>query len=428
MSDTPNSLQVTLKSQRFLVGSVLLWLLSGILYFNISAQQRTHLEAESALRNATIISIATSYVAPLLQTRNVISLNVFLKTLVSRPDIYSGQIIDGTGSTVTEYTDNRAASVTLNEAIQFDSQLIGYIRLEVQPVDDAGYWALTVFLWALLIQVIWALFSFQHTAKSLQQWQAFNRHLSPIFATKKFGAQQWEAVFSGEGQPPLAAIKQLQHRLTADQLSQLGEDNALSQPQFHTAIVLHCAPTTESLVPRTANADLHQDTVVQLETWIHHVAELYQGQRIGNGLYIAFGLGLDDADQAAVNALCAARVLYFLSRGEIPLSLSIAAGSFWTCNGAAPWPLTHAIGPVFDDLDYVHLHHDGELILLTESLFQYAVLNERLQASIYRDVITADGRRLEVWQLDGLQGQYDNLLLAQAERLRNIDPLRSTDL
>jgi hypothetical protein len=60
-------------------------------------------------------------------------------------------------------------------------------------------------------------------------------------------------------------------------------------------------------------------------------------------------------------------------------------------------------------------------------LFQYAVLNERLQASIYRDVITADGRRLEVWQLDGLQGQYDNLLLAQADRLRNLDLARSND-
>ena len=428
MSDTPNPLQVTLKSQHFLVGSVLIWLLSSILYFNISSKQRVQLEAESALRNATIISIATSYVAPLLQTRNAISLNVFLKKLVARPDIYSGQIIDSTGGTVTEYTDNRAAGVTLNEAIHFDSQLIGYIRLEVQPINDLGYWALTVFMWALLIHVLWALFSLQHSIKSLQKWQDVNQHLAPIFGTKQFNAREWETIFAGEGRQSLTALKLLQQRLTADQLSLLSDDTELTLPQFHTAIVLHCAPTTESLAPRTASAELQHDTMMQLETWINHVAELYQGHRLDNGLYIAFGIGNDDADQAAVNALCAARVLYFLSREQIPLSLSIAAGSFWTGNGSAPWPFTHAMGPVFDDLDYVHLHHDGELILLTESLFQYAVLNERLQASIYRDVITADGRRLEVWQLDGLQGQYDNLLLAQANRLRNLDPLRSSDL
>ena len=427
MSDTPNPLQVTLKSQTFIIGSALIWLLSGILYVNIAAQQKQHLEVESALRNATIISIATSYVAPLLQTRNVISLNVFLKNLVSRPDIYSGQIIDSTGGTVTEYTDERAPGITLNEAIQFDSQLIGYIRLEVQPIDDLGNWALTVFLWALLIQVFWGLFSLQRSVKSLAQWHSVNRHLKPIFGSAHFSAADWEAEFSGAGRQHLTAINLLQQRLSTEQLPLLSNDPDLTDSQFHTAIVLFCAPTTESLAPKSANADVQHDTIMQLETWIEHIAELYQGHRLENGLYIAFGLGNDDADEAAVNALCAARVLYFLSRGQLPLSISIAAGSFWTGSGAAPWPITHANGPVFDDLDYVHLHHDGELILLTESLFQYAVLNERLQASIYRDVITADGRRLEVWQLDGLQGQYDNLLLAQADRLRNLDLARSND-
>lgn len=422
MTNALNPLQATLKSARFLVGSIFLWLLAAFLYLFLSSQQKIYLQAEADVRNATVIAIATSYVAPLLQTRNLTNLNVFLKTLVARPDIYSGQILDGTGNVLTEFGTGRTIGITLNEAIQFDGQLIGYIRLVVQPISDVRYWALTTFLITLLMQVFWALFNLQRNTSLLAKWRGLNRHLQPLFDVEHQSPQDWDKELSHSGRQLLTATRLLKQRIEDEQLPLLATDPQLEKPQFHTAIVLYCAPTTEALQPKSNSAERQWDTVHLLEGWINSVTELYQGHRIGNGLYIAFGLNGDDAEEPAVNALCAARVLYFLSRNDdVPLSLSIAAGSFWTGNGASPWPLTHAFGLVFDDLDYVHLHHDGELILLTESLFQYAVLNERLQASIYRDVITADGRRLEVWQLDGLQGQYDVLLKAQAEHLKSLD-------
>ncbi len=421
MTNAQNSLQVTLKSKRFLVGSLFIWLLAAFLYLNLSSQHRADLQAEADVRNATVIAIAASYVAPLLQTRNLTNLNVFLKTLVARPDIYSGEILDGTGTVLTAFGDARLSGITLNEAIQFDGQLIGYTQLVVQPIAGVRYWALTVFFITLLVQVFWLLFFIHRSTTMLIYWRGLNRHLKPLFETEHFRPQDWDKTLSESGSQLLSTVNLLKERLDPNQMPLVVADPILDVPQFHTAIVLYCAPTTESLQPKTVSADRQWDTINVLEGWMNSVAEIYQGHRLGNGLYIAFGLNGDDSDEAAVNALCAARVLYFLTRNETPLSLSVAAGSFWTGSGAAPWPVTHGVGPVFDDLDYVHLHHDGELILLTESLFQYAVLNERLQASIYRDVITADGRRLEVWQLDGLQGQYDALLRAQAEHIKSLD-------
>lgn len=413
MTKSRNIFEITARSTQYWAGILAILLLAAMLYINFSNQQSAFLQKEFELRNETLITMAASYAAPFLQTKNIISLNLLLKELTSRPEISFGQILNSNGEVLTEVGEIRVKGQRLNLPVDFDSELIGHIRLIVRHNLRNYDLLTTTFISTILIMLAWSLLSVWFMQSNRESWDKLNKLLIPVLETECINPDEWRQNAEGNAKPILNIMSHLKQRMTQDQIELLALDNPNNTSQFRNVVVLHCSP-----VSINQNVLENQSNTYRLQIWLDQVAHIYHGQRIENGNYIAFGLEEDEA--MAVNALCAARVLYFLCQNTMNCAISLSAGEIWTGAGLAPWPVIRAQGRVIDDLKHLHLNNSGELILMTESLFQHADLNNRIIASIFKDLIKSDGHRLEVWQLDGLHGQYDALLRHQADRLPDL--------
>ena len=409
MANSRNLIEITTKSTSFWAGILAILAVSSLLYINFSRQQSDFLESTFNTRNETLITMAASYASPFLQTRNIISLNLLLKEITSRPEVLSGRVTDGNGDVLTEYGDIRAKGVGLNQPIHFDTALIGYMQLTILQNTENSNLLISAISFSILGILGWILFSIRQTLQNIESWDAINKQLAPVIESQALDPGNWLTDIKEKAKPALTIVAHLRQRLSQTQFDLLARSQTSSPSQFHHAVVLHCASinTNQDALENQANAQ-------KLQIWLDQVAHIYQGTRVENGNYLVFGM--EEDENMAVNALCAARVLYFLCQNSFPCAISLSAGEIWSGSGLAPWPIIKANGRPIDDLSLIHLNNPGDHILMAESLFQHADLSDRINASIFKDVNTSRGR-LEVWQLDNLKDQYDALLRHQADRL-----------
>jgi len=410
VANSRNLIEITIKSTSFWAGILAILAVSSLLYINFSRQQSDFLESTFKIRNETLITMAASYASPFLQTRNIISLNLLLKEITNRPEVLSGRVTNGTGEVLTEYGDMRAIGVGLNQPIHFNSELIGYMQLTIQQNAENSHLLISAISFSILSILGWALFSLRQTTLTIESWDKLNKQLSPIVESRALNPKEWLVDVNKNAKPALAIISHLRQKVSQVQFELLASSQSSIPSQFHQSVVLHCAAvnTNQDALENQANAQ-------KLQIWLDQVAHIYRGTRAENGHYLVFGMEEDES--MAVNALCAARVLYFLCQNSIPCAISLSAGEIWSGYGLAPWPIIKVHGKPIDDLSLIHLNNPGSHILMAESLFQHADLNDRVNASIFKDVTNASGARLEVWQLDSLKDQYDALLRHQAYRL-----------
>jgi hypothetical protein len=176
----------------------------------------------------------------------------------------------------------------------------------------------------------------------------------------------------------------------------------------------------------TRHYDAHQLQILwaRYEHLITQVGELYGGVLLPEGFTLVFGLG--DDDHYAMKAVCAARVLQMAAeqlnqqshRRQPSFGYSLSAGPAFvsrTTKHGIPLPLV--AGDVSQWLRQVSALQPRDTLYLAEPMLQDAELNRSIEVSLVRDITLSDGSRLEVWELDAIIGNQDQLLRSQARTL-----------
>lgn len=101
-------------------------------------------------------------------------------------------------------------------------------------------------------------------------------------------------------------------------------------------------------------------------------------------------------------------------RGRLRLSAGPAFVSRTTKHGI---PLPLVAGDASQWLQQVSALQPRDTLYLAEPMLQDAELNRSIEVSLVRDVTLSDGSRLEVWELDAISGNQDQLLRSQARTL-----------
>lgn len=176
----------------------------------------------------------------------------------------------------------------------------------------------------------------------------------------------------------------------------------------------------------TRHYDAHQlqGLWARYEHLITQVGELYGGVLLPEGFTLVFGL-VDD-EHYAMNAVCAARVLQMAAeqlhrqsrRKQPSFGYSLSAGPAFvsrTTKHGIPLPLV--TGDASQWLQQVSALQPRDTLYLAEPMLQDAELNRSVEVSLVRDITLSDGARLEVWELDAIIGNQDQLLRSQARTL-----------
>lgn len=324
-----------------------------------------------------------------------------------------------------------------NHPVYFESDLLGNVEVQLsdQPLrswEQRAYRAW--FLFNLLLLVL---------AAGLIVWRTRLQDQ----ATHKLAAQlseqipEWRDAFSG---PPEHQIRMLVQRLSnsLDRNAQVlrtlatSTDSAEAErllEQTHLVgekgaycdvALLNVQCHNWDALTRHYDAHQLQGLWARYEHLITQVGELYGGVLLPEGFTLVFGL-VDD-EHYAMNAVCAARVLQMAAeqlhrqsrRKQPSFGYSLSAGPAFvsrTTKHGIPLPLV--TGDASQWLQQVSALQPRDTLYLAEPMLQDAELNRSVEVSLVRDITLSDGARLEVWELDAIIGNQDQLLRSQARTL-----------
>lgn len=412
-------LEQTLRSPLFATGAICLVLASIMMLVVLGNQFEQQWQQQFTYQSQQLTEETASNASPFLQSRNIISLNLLLKRILSREEVVAGSISDGAGEVLTELNDHYVPGrvVPFKAPVTLDSQLLGYVTLIFHPEQKRNGSALITMLLSAIAIVIWFLVCMWLTARQQAELRQFNSIMTHSLDSSQNSLSGWNQYLETELFPALSIAGHLSRRMDDDDLNQLR--GQLEEPpltgRYLEGCLLYIAPV---FARQDQNADPSQMErwLERQELYLHHVAQLYDGEITQDRHCLVFGLN-GDPDQAMVNALCAAQVLHHLCGTLIPHAISLSSGTLWVASTHYLPPAIQVQGNCREELHMIHLHNNGQHLLMAENMFQYGRVNELVEASIDRDLNLPDGRRLEIWRLDGLKENYEQLLLTQADNL-----------
>jgi len=321
--------------------------------------------------------------------------------------------------------------------VYFESDLLG--QVEVQLNDQPQQY------WQQQANRSWFLFNL--LAIALAAGLTIWRSLMQEQATRRLAAQlseqipEWSDAFRG---PPEHQIRMLVNRLSnaldrhaqvlrtlATSTSSAEAERLLEQTHLVGEKGAYCDVALLNVQCQnwdelTRHYDAHQlqGLWARYEHLITQVGELYGGVLLPEGFTLVFGLG--DDDHYAMKAVCAARVLQMAAeqlslasrRRQPSFGYSLSAGPAFvsrTTKHGIPLPLV--AGDASQWLQQVSALQPRDTLYLAEPMLQDAELNRSVEVSLVRDITLSDGSRLEVWELDAIIGNQDQLLRSQARTL-----------
>ncbi|AJQ94047.1 hypothetical protein [Gynuella sunshinyii] len=406
----------TVRSKLFLSGLFSVLFISGIMFWG-SLSWHNSLARQAFQQNAQLLLRQTAeHASPFLQTNNVISLNLMLKSLLAESGINYAAFRDASGNVLTELKQNEGHGVDFRQSVIFENAVIGDILLTIEmPTNHHTIWLWLLVVWALGI-ALWLAFCIYLTMDEREQVRVFNQHMHDFFATDSHNLRQWNDILDQQLRPAMSLAGCFHNHYSSARIHHcLDKVNVVPRAGYQSNLFLLYLTPTE-LSDQSDSRQVH-NWLEQQNHYLHQVASLYNGEITQDRNCLVFGLE-DEPDQAVVNVLCAATVLHHVCSSMTPYSISVTTGTLWVNNSSDLPPAVQVCGQAVNQLQLMHLHNRSNAILIAENIFQYSRTSTLVNAHIYRDLTMPDGERLEVWQLDSLSDHYDQLLRTQSENLK----------
>ncbi|MCH8529827.1 MAG: hypothetical protein LAT65_03150 [Saccharospirillum sp.] len=395
--------------------------------------------ANERLGSSLARTLAFDVAAP-LQRQDRLSISLLLNRTSEEPLVITSSL-QSTGQplTLTSRPSNRTPEATqrFTHPVHFESELLGQVEVELDQSPTISWQrqarssAVVFNLLALLSGIV------------LLYWRSQWQYRSTTQLVEQLAEQvpQWRESFTG---PPEHQLRMLVSRL-GDAMDRNGQilrtlatssndeqaERLLEQVYLAADKGSYCDVALLSVqchnwdeLSRYYEASQLQTVWAGYEQLITRVGELYGGVLLPEGFTLVFGL--NDSDQYALNALCAARVLQLAAqlrqsktlRLQPRFGYALSAGpAFVSRTTKHGLPLPMVAGDATLWLQQVTAAQPSNSIYLAEPVLQHGDVNQSIDASLIRDVTLHDGSRLEIWELDAFTGQRDRLLESQARTL-----------
>ncbi|MHA7880405.1 MAG: hypothetical protein ACX931_11460 [Saccharospirillum sp.] len=396
-------------------------------------------QANERLGSSLARTLAFDVAAP-LQRQDRLSISLLLNRTSEEPLVVSSSLqATGQPLTLTSRPSNRTAAVTrvFSHPVHFEAELLGQVELVLDQAPVQA-WQHLARRSALVFNIL-ALISGIALLYWRSQWQY--RATSRLVRQLSEQVPQWRESFTG---PPEHQLRVLVERL-GDSLDRNGQilrtlatssndeqaERLLEQVYLAADKGSYCDVALLSVqchnwdeLSRYYEAHQLQRVWTDYEQLITRVGELYGGVLLPEGFTLVFGL--NDTEQYALNALCAARVLQLAAelslrktrRLQPRFGYALSAGpAFVSRTTKHGLPLPMVAGDASLWLQQVTAAQPSNSIYLAEPVLQHNDVNHSIEASLIRDVTLHDGSRLEIWELEAFTGQRDRLLESQARTL-----------
>lgn len=396
-------------------------------------------QAGQRLGESLARTLAFDIAAP-LQRGDRLAISLLLNRTAEEPLVFNASL-NSTSQDITLTSRpggrNPDAIDRFSHPVYFESDLLGNVEIQLDDQPLRSWQERAYRAWFLFNLLALAL------AAGLIGWRTRLQDQ----ATQKLATQlseqipEWRDAFSG---PPEHQIRMLVQRLSnaLDRNAQVlrtlatSTDSAEAErllEQTHLVgekgaycdvALLNVQCHNWDALTRHYDAHQLQGLWARYEHLITQVGELYGGVLLPEGFTLVFGLS--DEDHYAMNAVCAARVLQMAAeqlhqqshRQQPSFGYSLSAGPAFvsrTTKHGIPLPLV--AGDASQWLQQVSALQPRDTLFLAEPMLQDAELNRSVEVSLVRDITLSDGSRLEVWELDAISGNQDQLLRSQARTL-----------
>ncbi|MDX1342793.1 MAG: hypothetical protein R3227_10580 [Reinekea sp.] len=322
--------------------------------------------------------------------------------------------------------------------IHFSEELLGTAQLNLSEYDLTQWQSQAITSWVLFNLLSAAglgAFIYLRTQKHEKQWQKISSLIDtefPELSAELSGTpdQQLQQLMERLNDPlsqQMQLLRYMRHDSINDDTERLLEQIELvsNEGSYQDVALLSIQCQNWEQLIRTYSAPGLQALWSDYETLMIRTGELYSGILLPDGFSLAFGL--NEENQFAFNAVCAARVLQIamekLSAEHTQLrpvfGISVSAGpAFVSKTHKHGIPLPLVTGDAETWLAQIKALQPMGQIFFAEPLLQFEDVNQQVEASIVRDITLRDGYRLEVWELDKLRFK-DDLLTTQANTLIN---------
>jgi len=393
--------------------------------------------ATNQMGDSLVRSLAFDATTSLHSGNRAILSNILNRFADDKPIISATVSAEEGGIRLTSRTKNQPETGrTFHFPIHFSDELLGYAELELSEYDIKQWHSQAITSWILFnILSIAGLgsFIFWRTQRHEKRWNDITKQLAvqlPEIHQHLSGTpdQQFEMMLGLLNDPINKhgqLIKHLGQRHGTSDTERLLEQIELvgnTGTYGDVALVAIQCQNWEDLI-RVYEATHLQQLWQDYEALMIRVGELYSGILLPDGFSLAFGI--NDSEEYAMDAVCAARVLQLslnlIAQKHNQLSpvfgIAVSAGpAFISKTHKHGIPLPLVTGDADNWLAQIKALQPINQILLAEPLLQHKDVNTQVEASIVRDVTLRDGHRLEIWELERLK-EKDDLLATQAETL-----------
>ena len=420
----------------------MLFVLNLILYYFWYLPGISNLHSANAQLGSSLVrNLAYEATAP-LHSLDRAAISNLLNRFADEPGVISASVSsDEQGgiqltSRIKRQADNTGRDFQF--PVHFGDALLGYASLQLSEFDLRQWESQAITSWILFnifSAATLAAFIYFRTQRYEKHWQNISSlieaEMPDLFSQLSGTSERQLLQLMGLLNDPISQQTQLLKHLRNDANSEdterlLEQIELVSNDGSYRDIALASiqCQNWEDLI-RTYPANRLQTLWSEYETLMIRVSELYSGILLPDGFTLVFGL--NDDEEFAYNAVCAARVLQIavqrLATSDQKLSpvfgIAVSAGpAFISKTYKHGIPLPFITGDAETWLAQIKALQPLGQVLMAEPIFQFENVNQQVEASVLRDITLRDGHRLEVWELECMKNN-DDLLIQQAETLIN---------
>ncbi|BCE03301.1 hypothetical protein [Marinicellulosiphila megalodicopiae] len=439
-----------LRHPLLIMGGFILVAVNALLLFLIVLPSINSMKAIQFDQRQAMMSLIAQQVAPLIVSRDSVSLSDIAINVIERPILSEIKILDDKQRIIAQAQQRQLViyKVTDSYEVNYLSQNIGviYFTFDDQFTQKYKNKVIIQFILFNLLSFSFIVFLvYRNDLKNRQRLKLINNKLATVLVDwqPKTGTQlqQIEQVIDAIENNQILSVSQsiIQQKQHHSFLKMMQQWRNISDKGFYTEL---CLLNVRCINSDTLSRQFDAYTLNYLwETYeytLYKLTQLYRATQLPEGSMLAFGMehevGERDIELAASNCVCAAKVfeqtLEILKKDEhlddnkrtlfnqAKFAITISFGTaFVATTNRLGVNLPMVAGDVYNDMQSISSAHVGDEIWVNSELFSNQSVGEIVEASVVRDTNRFDGSEIEIWQLDNAKKSYQSIFNKQAQTI-----------
>jgi len=439
-----------LKHPQLIIGVFVIVLVNILVYFLLVSPSYNALKEQQTNQRQTVLELLSEQVAPLVLSRDSVSLSNMSLNIVERPLISEIVISDNKNRTVAQAKQRQLLMDTIDIKLElsFLNQRVGDFKItfDDQLIPNYKNKIITLFLVFNVFTLAFIIFVvYKNNLKNKKMLQTINYKLASVL-------KDWQPKTGTQ----LQQIAQIIHTIETHKVLSVSQ-SIIEQKQHHSFLKMMqqwrnipdkgfytelCLMNVRCVNSDSLSRQFDAYTLNYLwesyEYILHKLTQLYRAVQLPEGSMLAFGMEDDtnerDIELEASNSVCAAKVfeqaLDILKEDEklnelqrelfkqAKFAITISYGmAFVATTSRLGINLPMVAGDVYNDIQSIASTHVGGDIWVNSELFANQIVGEIVDASVVRNTFRFDGSEIEIWQLDDAKKSYSPIFNKQAQTI-----------